>query len=455
MKKDYNIMLYLACIASLIVLSGLVAAKIMHPENLATDGRKAEDVKENPPETKPAPDILPYPSSDTQPGAAPDMALSSVPNQDTTPGIVPNQNTTPGAVTDQDTTSGAVTDQDTASGAVPNQGTAPGTVPNQNTTPGAVPDPVTLLFAGDVNLDEDSKPVKRYDREQKGIAGGLSPDLIREMKAADILMINNEFAFSSRGAEAKNKSYTFRANPKRVEILKEMGVDIVSLANNHALDFGTDALIDTFATLEDAGIDYVGAGETLDRAKAPVYYNIGGVKIAFLAASRVVFAMDWYAKEDRPGMVGTYDPALILESIREADKYSDYVVVYVHWGVEMTNEPVDYQRELAMKYIDAGADAVVGCHPHVMQGLEFYKGKPIAYSLGNFWFNASNRESGLLRLFLDCDGTFKVQLIPVRVKDTYTYLITDEEEKKAYYDFMEGISFRIEIDNEGFLNNIP
>jgi len=311
---------------------------------------------------------------------------------------------------------------------------------------------IVLAFAGDVNLDENSKPVARYDRENKGIYGGISEELVEEMNNADIFMLNNEFAYSTRGSRIKEKSYTFRAHPKRVEILKEMGVDIVSLANNHALDYGMDALLDTFTTLEEAGIDYVGAGRNMERAKAPVYYTIGDTTIAFVAASRVVYAMDWYATDDRPGMIGTYDPALFVTSIKEAKENSDYVVAYVHWGVERVHEPVKYQKDLAKIYIDAGADAVIGCHPHVMQGIEFYKGKPIAYSLGNYWFNSSKRESGLLKIYLNPDGTADVQLLPVMNDNTYTYLITGEKEKEAYYKFMGDISFGVKFDKDGFVS---
>lgn len=311
-------------------------------------------------------------------------------------------------------------------------------------------EPIILTFAGDVNLDEASYPVKKYDSEGKDITKCLSPDVLKEMRDADIMMLNNEFAYSTRGTKTPNKSYTFRADPSRVGILKEMGVDIVSLANNHALDYGFDALADTFTTLDDAGIDYIGAGENMARAKAPVYYTIGDKTIAFVAASRVVYAMSWYASENGPGMVGTYDPAIILESVKEAKANSDYVIIYVHWGVERENYPEEYQRVLATKYIDAGADAVIGCHPHVMQGLEFYKGKPIAYSLGNFWFNRSTRESGMLKLYLDPDGTVRVQLLPAMAKDTFTYLL-EGQEKADYYTFMQSLSYDVSIDQNGFI----
>lgn len=313
------------------------------------------------------------------------------------------------------------------------------------------PEPIVLAFAGDVNLDENSKPVARYDRENKGILGAISEELVDEMNQAHIFMLNNEFAYSTRGNRIKEKSYTFRAHPKRVDILKEMGVDIVSLANNHALDFGVDALLDTFTTLEEAGIDYVGAGINMDRAKAPIYYTIGDTTIAYLAASRVIYAMDWYATDERPGMIGTYDPALFITCIEEAKKNSDFVVVYLHWGVERTHQPVDYQKNMAKMYIDAGADAVIGCHPHVMQGIEFYKGKPIAYSLGNYWFNSAKRETGLLKLYLNPDGTVDTQLLPAMSENTYTYLITDENKRKEYFKFMEDISFDVKFDEDGFV----
>lgn len=330
--------------------------------------------------------------------------------------------------------------------------TAPTSVPTATPEPTpVVEEPIILTFAGDVNLDENSRPVQRYDRENKGILGGISQDLLTEMINADITMINNEFAFSNRGTAIPNKSYTFRAKPSRVDILKEMGVDIVSLANNHALDFGIDALLDTFDTLEEAGIDYVGAGDTLERAKAAVYYTINDKTIAFLSASRVIYSVDWYATDTRPGMIGTYDPALLLTCIEEAAANSDYVIVYVHWGVERNHYPEDYQKKFAKQYIDAGADAVIGSHPHVMQGIEMYRDKPIAYSLGNFWFNSSKRESGLLKLYLNPDGTITTQLIPVMNDNTYTYMITDDEQKKSYFDFMEELSFGVTIDEEGFV----
>lgn len=321
-------------------------------------------------------------------------------------------------------------------------------------TPSPTPtiSPVVLGFAGDVNLDENSDPVAKYDSSGEDISACFSNDLLKEMQSADVMMLNNEFSYSTRGTKSANKSYTFRADPKRVDILKQMGVDIVSLANNHALDYGPDALQDTFDTLDKAKIDYVGAGENINRAKAPIYRSVGGRKIAFLAASRVIFTGSWYATDNKLGMVGTYDPAMIIASIKEANANSDFVVIFVHWGVERNNYPEAYQRQMARQYIDAGADVVIGCHPHVMQGVEYYKGKPIAYSLGNYWFNSSTKQSGMVKLYLDPNNTIKFQLLPVMNKNTKTYLLTDPGEKKTYYNFMRSLSSNVTIDEDGYVH---
>lgn len=324
-------------------------------------------------------------------------------------------------------------------------------VPTAGVTESASFQPVVLDFAGDVNLDENYFPANKYDSSGKGISGIISGDLVKEMKAADIMMLNNEFCYSKRGTKTPDKSFTFRADPGRVDILKKMGVDIVSLANNHTLDYGPDALTDTFKTLDDAGIDYAGAGDNMDRAKAPICRTAGGRKIAFLAASRVIFAGSWYATDSRAGMVGTYDPSLILQSIKKAKVADDYVVVYVHWGIERQSSIVDYQRSLAQQYIDAGADAVIGSHPHTMQGFEYYKGKPIAYSLGNFIFSNKTERTGLLKLHLAADGSVKMQILPCMYSDTFTYLLTKESDKKDYFQYMKSISYGVNIDNDGYI----
>ena len=150
-------------------------------------------------------------------------------------------------------------------------------------------------------------------------------------------------------------------------------------------------------------------------------------------------------------MLGTSAPPPSIKSIRKAAKNSDYVVAFLHWGVERKSHPESYQRALARKYIDAGADLVVGCHPHVLQGFEYYKGKPIAYSLGNFWFNNAYQNTGLLKLYLNKDGKTKLQILPAKAQNAYTYLMKDTLSKKQYWKTMQNISYGITIDKNGFI----
>lgn len=436
MKKSNIFLLVLICLLSLCLVTGLMVYAFqvqLQKDSAEQQGAKvSEQATQSPASGEEEKDTVSSSDSDKETSADTDKETSL------------NRDNASGEEAEASDPSDSPSDTGNASASLPEQ-------EGDEDTAISSDEPIVLTFAGDINLDENSKPVAKYDAERKGILGGIAKELVDEMRGADLMMLNNEFPYSLRGVKTPDKSYTFRADPKRVQILEEMGVDIVSLANNHALDYGPDALEDTFTTLEEAGIEYVGAGRNMDRAKAPIYFTVKGKKIAFIAASRVIFAMDWYATDTRLGMVGTYDPAIILESVKEAKENSDYVIIYVHWGVERQDTPEKYQRTLAKQYIDAGADAVIGCHPHVMQGFEFYKGKPIAYSLGNYWFNNTTREAGLLKLYLEPNDTVRVQFLPTMGSKAYTYPITEASDRKKYFEYLEKISFQVDIDEEGFL----
>lgn len=309
---------------------------------------------------------------------------------------------------------------------------------------------VSLSFAGDILLADDQRPMITYNNRNKGLSGIFSNDIMKEMNQADIFMLNNEFAFSTRGTKTPNKSYTFRADPKNVAIFQEMGVDIVSLANNHALDYGVDALLDTFDTLDEAGINYVGAGVNLDRAKQVIYKAIGGRTIAYIGVAKTIFADSWVATETRTGMFSCWYADILKETIETAKKRSDYVVVYLHWGEEQSNYPQEYQKEWARDYIDAGADIVLGCHSHVVQGFEYYKGKPIIYSLGNFWFSSYKRESMMINVKILSDGTVETYVVPCMTGDCYTYVL-EGEEAQNYYKKLKELSFDVTINEKGQL----
>ncbi len=303
----------------------------------------------------------------------------------------------------------------------------------------------SLLFAGDIYLSEHV--LRAYDGAG-GINGVLDDGLRKEIEEADIFMANQEFPFSDRGNPAADKQFTFRLPPSRVSVLGDIGVDIVTLANNHALDYGSDALTDTCRTLDEAGILRVGAGENREEAARAEIMDLNGISVGFVGASRVFPTADWAAGASHIGMLSAYDAEGFLEAVRQARQQCDYLVVYVHWGIERDTVPQTYQRQLAYQAVDAGADMVVGSHPHVLQGIEYYKGKPILYSLGNFVFGGSIPETMLVRASVDEAGETQLTLIPATSSAGYTREL-EEDKKAAFYQKIEGLSTGIRIDGTG------
>ena len=305
--------------------------------------------------------------------------------------------------------------------------------------------PVTLLFGGDVYLSDHV--LNAYDGAG-GIDGVLDQTLQEAIGAADLFMVNQEFPFSSRGTPAPDKQYTFRLAPERISVLAGIGPDLVTLANNHALDYGADALLDTCAALDAAGIGRVGAGANLEEAGRALILEAGGLRIGFIGASRVFPVWDWAASGTRPGMLTAYDEEVLLDAVTRARGQCDYLVVYVHWGIERETMPEDYQRSLAYRCIDAGADLIVGSHPHVLQGIEYYQGKPILYSLGNFVFGSSIPETMLVRAEIGEERETHLTLIPAASAAGYTRAL-DGEAGTALLENVEALSFGVQIDGAG------
>ncbi|MCI5493766.1 MAG: CapA family protein [Lachnospiraceae bacterium] len=303
---------------------------------------------------------------------------------------------------------------------------------------------ITMMFTGDVLFANSFSACY----ESGGIDAVVAPELRQQMKDADILMVNEEFPFSTRGTQMEDKQYTFRADLSYVSALNELGVDIVSLANNHILDYGKEALSDTFTTLDQAGIRYAGAGESASRAKELQVFEVGGHKIGILAASRVIPVEGWNVDNQTPGVFTTYDPAALCAEIEKAKETCDYVVVFVHWGVEYEEYPQDYQRSLAKNYIDSGADLVIGGHTHCLEGIEYYKGSMICYSLGNFIFGSQIDRSAAVEVTLTASGEETDRLIPVYATGGCTKLM-DDADAKNLYQYMQNISEGVTISAEG------
>jgi len=235
------------------------------------------------------------------------------------------------------------------------------------------------------------------------------------LAGADIAMVNLECPITVRGVRVP-KPYNFRMPPRYTRLLSGAGIDIVSLANNHIFDYGKEGLFDTISYLDSAGVRHVGAGRNQEEAYRPVVYRIGGHAVAYLA---------YYgggespgAGKNRPG-VARRDLGLVTAALKavRTDSCATYVVVNLHWGTEKAERPDPAQRAFARALIDAGADAVIGHHPHVLQGIERYRAGVIVYSLGNFVFGGNNRstyDTGLFEVRLGA-GAPAYAFIPVRV----------------------------------------
>ncbi|ANS73820.1 hypothetical protein AWM70_03910 [Paenibacillus yonginensis] len=232
----------------------------------------------------------------------------------------------------------------------------------------------------------------------------------------DLTLLNLETPITHGGVGAEDKQYVFKSSPKALNAMAQAGVDAVNLANNHTLDQGVEGLLDTLDHLKNAGIASVGAGADADQAYAPQYFERKGIRIAVFGFSRVLPKADWAAGAGKPGIAGVYDATRAIAAIKQARQQADLVIVIAHWGKERVQQVEDSQTKLARSFVDAGADLVVGGHPHVLQGLEQYKGKWIAYSTGNFIFTRSSNEktweTAVFEARCSKSGACSMKLIP-------------------------------------------
>ena len=291
----------------------------------------------------------------------------------------------------------------------------------------------TLSFAGDIVFDPE-RPVMLHAAENGGVLNCFDSALVNQLNKADFFMLNNEFAISNRGDPMTDKIYTFRSSPDSIDYLKSLGVDTVSLANNHVYDYGEEAFYDTMDYLAAAGLPYVGAGYNVNEAAKGHYFIINGFKVGVVATSRAEkFYLTPTADFNRAGVMGTYNSRYFLAAIEMAREQCDIVIVYAHWGTEYSTKLEEEQIKMSREYIDAGADAVIGSHPHCLQGMEYYKNAPIAYSLGNFWFNDKPLDSCVLNLEVDEELNVEVSLTPLMQENCETRILTDDAERRVLF----------------------
>ena len=318
----------------------------------------------------------------------------------------------------------------------------------------------SLGFAGDINFADDYIPMGYLAAlDTDDITAGIDQEYIDIMNGMDLMWINNEFTYSERGEPLPGKAFTFRSSPSHVSYLKDLGIDIVGLANNHSYDYGEISLLDTMDVLDKAGIRYVGAGRNIEEAASPVYLETNGFTIAYVAAScaeKYIYTPE--ATASAPGVLLCVDNTRFLESIRTAAEHADYVIALPHWGNEHTTWLTDEQKEGAHAYIDAGADAVIGAHPHVLQGIEFYKDKPILYSLGNFWFDNYDIDTMVAELHFSGTATSEnhsldnadIELIvhPGTQTGSHTYVAAAGSWEDRILRYLEQISVNISINED-------
>jgi poly-gamma-glutamate capsule biosynthesis protein CapA/YwtB (metallophosphatase superfamily) len=311
---------------------------------------------------------------------------------------------------------------------------------------------VKLSFVGDVIFASTVENVLR----EKGFDYPYT-NVKSYLQNADLTIANMESPITSRGDEQK-KEYVYRSPAEALKAFAETGFDLVNLANNHILDYGVGGLLDTFDNLDKAGIKHVGAGRNVSEAFQPVIIEKKGIKIAFLGFSKVVPTADWKAGKykdgkDRPGVADTYALEMPIEAIKQAKSNADLVVVIAHWGAERNDMPESYQRDFAKKYVDAGADLIIGGHPHVLQGFEPYNGKWIAYSTGNFLFTTradapKTWDSGILQASCTKQGGCELKLVPVLTKWALPEIMQEPESIKLF-ERLSHISFGAIVDKDG------
>jgi len=277
-------------------------------------------------------------------------------------------------------------------------------------------DSVNLIFVGDVMLDRGVEfAINKYG------AGDFKFPFLKiadELRTADLLIGNLEGPISDKGTKV-GSIYSFRDDPKAIEGLNYAGFDVLSLANNHAFDYGRLALEDTLKRLKEANINYLGAGLNEKEAFAPVIKEIKGVKIGFLAFTDLGSRF-WEASASSSGIawISQDDLEKVKKEIEDAKREADFLIILLHSGEEYQAIPSAFQTKFAKLAVDSGADLVIGHHPHVVQKIEKYKSGYVAYSLGNFifdqGFSKETMEGLLLRVIIE--GKKVKELTPVEVK---------------------------------------
>lgn len=310
---------------------------------------------------------------------------------------------------------------------------------------------ITLTFSGDTMFDWGLRPVI----QNKG-ADYPFEHVKSEIKKADLSFINLESVFTNRENKYPGQLFWIKSDPSTLQAIKNTGYDIVNIGNNHTLDYWQGGLMDTISHVEKMGFPYIGAGKNAEDAYTAREINVKGKKFKFLSFVRFMPDFTWVAGKEKAGVANGYDLNLVTKTIKEQKKNADYMIVYMHWGVEKTNRPADYQKEYVKKIVEAGADAIVGSHPHWLQGFEYYNKVPVAYSLGNFLFpdyvKNHSAETGVLTMKFKGENV-QMSFNPYMIHNNQITPIQGDN-KKNMLQYLQSISNDVQIEQDGKIINM-
>jgi poly-gamma-glutamate synthesis protein (capsule biosynthesis protein) len=289
---------------------------------------------------------------------------------------------------------------------------------------------VTIAFGGDTNFEGAAA-----ERLAADPASVLAP-VAALLGAADLAVVNMETAIGTGGTPAP-KEFVFQAPPEALEAFRAAGVDVVSAANNHGMDFGVDSLHETLAAEQAVGLPVIGIGADETEAYAPFVAEVRGQRIAVIAATQVLdgdLIDAWTATPDQPGLASAKRVDRLVQAVAEARAVADTVVVFLHWGVERETCPTATQQDLADALVAAGADVIVGGHAHRVQGGGRLGGAVVHYGLGNFGFHAASPEAAATGVFVVTVTGRRVdgyEWVPGRVVDHQPVLLDGERRDAA------------------------
>ncbi|MGP3962902.1 CapA family protein [Nonomuraea sp. 3N208] len=295
--------------------------------------------------------------------------------------------------------------------------------------------PYTISFGGDVHFEGMLRPRLSNPRTAFGPIASV-------LRQADLSMVNLETAITTGGTPAPGKQFTFRAPSTAFTALKAAGVDVVSMANNHGMDYMESGLADSLVAIKRSKYPVVGVGKNAAEAYKPFRKTVNGNRVAIIGATQVLdaeFIQAWTATADKGGLASAKDEASLLRAVRQARKNSDTVIVHLHWGTEMQKCPNQAQLSLAPKLVKAGADVIVGGHAHILLGSGYLGKAYVNYGMGNFVFYNSNPattgRTGVLTLTINGRKVLKDRWTPATIQGGVPVPMTGSARTQAVADW--------------------